>query len=244
MRPFIAVALALLIASPAFAQSGPPGGGGQGGSGQGGSGQGGGMGAPGGGPVPQGGPRMRAVKPIKRSTFDDAVEALFRRCDSDRNGIVTPAEVRGIVDARRTALVQARFQRIDSDGNGAVDFAEFSAWQAQMGSAALSEQDAAATDRLIVPAVVEPDLGDREEDMILRQLLEPIGVTMIAGANVDYDSGASLAEMLAWQGQRFARADRNGDGAVSMEEAAPPRRPGAGGEPDGLPPPGPRQPLR
>jgi len=168
---------------------------------------------------------------VKRASFDKAVTALFRSADGNGDGMLTVAELRGIIDARRAEIVTARFRRIDADGNGAISQPEFQAWQQGLGSAALSEQAAGASlrDDAIVPAMIEPDLGDGDDAMVLRQLIEPLSATLITAANVDYDQGATLAEVLAYQGQRFTRADGNGDGAIAMEELRPSRDPRRGG---------------
>lgn len=220
----------MLIAIPAHAQM-QPGGGGGGGGGGGPPGAGGPNGGPGGAPR-----AMRAPKPVKRAAFDKAVTALFRSADTDGDGVMTPAEVRAIIDARRAQVVSARFRRIDSDGNGAISPAEFQAWQAGLGSAVLSDPHAGGNlrDDAIVPAVIEPDLGDGDDAMVLHDLIAPLSVTLIAEANTDYDRGASLGEMLACQGARFTRADKDRDGAITMEELRPARGPGGRG--DGGPP--------
>jgi hypothetical protein len=50
------------------------------------------------------------------------------------------------------------------------------------------------------------------------RLIEPLNATMLAAANTNYDAGASLAEILAYQGKRFEAADRNTDGWVTEDE--------------------------
>lgn len=193
----------LLFSAPVLAQGGPPPGGGR---------------APGGdGP----GPGMRRppeMKPLKREKFDKAVTGLFQLGDTDRDGYVTLAELRAVQAARREEVITERFKRIDSDANGSISAAEFSTWQQQLGSAALAEDLAARRDVEIIPDVIRPKLGDDASDMLIDRLIDPLSATMLAKANTNYDSGVTLAEMLAFEGARFDAADENGDGSISMEE--------------------------
>ncbi|MBO9518735.1 MAG: calcium-binding protein [Porphyrobacter sp.] len=222
----VSVGLALLVFSAtALAQGGPPPGGG--GRGPGGPGEGG-----------PGMRRMPEMKPLKREKFDKAVTALFEAGDVNRDGYVTLAELRGIQTARREEVITERFKRIDSDHNGSISATEFSIWQQQLGSVVLSEEGPPTLDLEIIPDVIRPKLGD--DDMALERLIDPLSATVIAKANVNYDSGVTLAEMLAYQGARFEAADEDRDGTISMEElrfvapdrAPGPRRPGGGpGEP-------------
>lgn len=221
---FAALAALLLLATPAIAQQGPPpGGGGLGGPG----------GPPPGGP---GGPRPKPMKPVKRERFDKAVTALFHDGDADRNGYITLAELRATIDARRDRLVQARFERLDTDRNGSLSPAEFSAWQRGMGSVALSENQGSPRDTEIVPAEIRPDVSDDPDDMVLRMLVEPLGATVVTNADGDHDGNLSLAELLAYQGARFERADADKDSAISPDELRSlepnrgPRRDGPPGE--------------
>ena len=48
--------------------------------------------------------------------------------------------------------------------------------------------------------------------------VEPLNATMLAAANADYDAGASLAEIAAYEGKRFEAADLNKDGWVTEDE--------------------------
>lgn len=176
----------------------------------------------------------RPPKPLEREDFDKAVTAMFRKGDTNRDGTVTIAELQAVIQTRRSEVIEARFKRIDRDGNGAISRVEFQAWQGQLGTAALSEDQAFVRDGALVPATIEPDLDDDAEAMVMRRLIEPLSATMLVRVNTNYDGGASLAELLAYEGARFEQADTDGDGSISMFEARP-EGPGRGGPPGGVP---------
>lgn len=238
LRWTLLVLAACLLPITAMAQMGPQEGGRPGGGG----------GPPGArGDGPGRGQPPRAMKPIKRDAFDKAVTAMFRSADTNRDGIVTLEELRAIIEARRDTLVRARFAKIDSERNQVIDLNEFLAWQRAMGSVALSENQALAGSGGPVPEVLAPELGDDMDDRVLARLIEPLGAVTIVNANTNYDTGASLEEMLAYQRQRFDAVDADKDGAISMEEMraleGPDRRrgpgggrPPGGGNPQGLAP--------
>jgi len=243
MRRTMLTLAALTMSAGALAQSGMPGGmdgmGGMGGGGMG--GMGGGMGGRGG--PPDGGPSggnqgPRPMKPVKREKFDKAVTAMFRIADTDRNGVVTLKELQAIVDTRREAAIQARFDRIDANHDGSLDRAEFFAWQRQMGSAALSGEQAAAGNVGRMAESIVPDLKDDTDGEILARLIAPIDAMMIVTANTNYDDGMSLDELLAYERARFDAADIDKDGELSMDEVRELARKeeGRGPGPDGAPP--------
>ena len=236
MRKVLLGAALLLAAAPLFAQSGGMGGMGDMGGGMGGMGGGG----PGGGGGPPGGgssgpPRPKPVKPIKREEFAKVVTAMFQEADTNRDGIVTVAEVTAIVDQRRDEVVRDRFATIDTDRNGSISLAEFQVWQRAMGSLASSDAAAAGTAGLTVPTGIMPKVGKDQEDRILARLIEPINGMTIAQANTNYDAGASLEELLALEYKKFDAADLDHDGFLSEDEMrkldGPP-----GGRPGGAPP--------
>jgi Ca2+-binding EF-hand superfamily protein len=213
MRRLIAVA-ALLMASSALAQMGPGSGdGSRGGGGPEGGRRGGGMG------MHSGGPMMRSIKPIKREKLDKAVTGMFHQGDTNHDGLITLEELNAVFAARREVLIRARFERIDSDHNGTVSFGEFTAWQRQMGSAASSEdQLIAAPHGGPVSETIAPQTDDDAEGRALTMLIEPLSAMTIVSANVNYDAGMSLDELLAYERKRFDAADADKDGELSMDE--------------------------
>ncbi|MCB2066770.1 MAG: EF-hand domain-containing protein [Erythrobacter sp.] len=215
----VALALAaLLVALPAHAQIGSPGGdrpsGGRQGAGP--------DGSPGGG-RPQ---RPREVRPLEREDFDAAVTQMFTLADTDRNGTVTLDELRGVFELRRQSVIRERFARIDSDHSGQIDAAEFVAWQDALGSAAASEQ-AMAMERGPVREAIEPELRDDPRGGMLAGLIAPLDAMVLTNANSNYDGGLSLAELLAFEGRRFDSADADHDGRVTMNEMPRPDDNGA-----------------
>ncbi|MEK7343264.1 MAG: EF-hand domain-containing protein [Pseudomonadota bacterium] len=229
----------LLSTSPVAAQMG---GGGMGGGGMGGMGGGGmgGAGPPGGGPGPGGLMRPPSPpKPLSRDRFDKAVTAMFRDADVSRDGMVTIEELRGIVEARRDAIIRARFAKIDSNNDRAISQEEFFGWQRQMGSLAASDKGGLVEREGPVAEVVRPELGDDPQDRAIAALVEPLSVTLLTQANGNYDAGVSLAELIANEGKRFEAADANHDGWLTMEEmraTMPKRGPRPESAPPGCPP--------
>ena len=61
---------------------------------------------------------------------------------------------------------------------------------------------------------------------MLARLVVPLNATMLVSANADHDGGASLAEVVAYEGNRFDTVDSNDDDWVTDEELrqATPRR--------------------
>lgn len=228
MRLMSAAALLCLTATAAVAQYSPPGGGMPGEGMPGGRG---GRGMHGGGGRGAGGPAFKPVEPIARDKLDKPVTALFRAADTNRDGLVTLAELQAIVDARREERIRERFRSIDTDRNGALSAAEFFAWQRSLGSAASSDDQSVADLGGPVSETLGPDLGDKPEDAALRRVIEPLGATMLAAANTNYDAGVSLDELLAYERARFDALDTNHDGQLTMDELRKfgPRRGGAGG---------------
>jgi hypothetical protein len=208
------VLLTVLIGAAASAQMGPGGGDGFPGGGHGGRGPGGGgRGGFGGGMGKR--PEMRAAEPVKRDKFDKAVTAMFRDGDADHDNVITLDELQGMIAAKRETLIRARFQHVDHDNNGSIDFAEFSAWQAELGSVALSD-DAAGGRLARVASVIPPPL--EKDDRGLARLIDPLGATVILNADTNSDGKMTLDELLAYEHQRFDAADKDHDGEVSPDE--------------------------
>ncbi|CAM3240374.1 hypothetical protein SPAN111604_12735 [Sphingomonas antarctica] len=203
------ILLAALIGSAVSAQMGPGGGGGGSpGGGRGGRGPGGF-----GGGMPHG--EMRAPDPVKRDKFDKAVTAMFREADTNHDNVVTLDELQASIAAKRDVLIRARFQHVDRDSNGSIDFAEFAAWQAELGSVALSDEAAGGRNPRVA-SVIRPPLD--KNDRGLGQLIEPLGATVLLEADVNSDGNVTLAELLAYEGKRFDAADKNHDGEISFDE--------------------------
>lgn len=213
MRTLTALAaITLFSATSALAQMGPPPGGG---------------GGPGGRGGPPGDGHMKEMKPVKRDKIDKPVTAMFRTADANKDGIVTNDELRAIIDARRDTLIHSRFEKVDSNHDGTISQAEFTGWQKQMGSASLSDAQPMLANSLI-PATLEPELGDDPEDRVLGQVIEPLSATVIVNANANYDAGISLDELLSYERARFDKLDADGNGELSMDELRALHGPGDG----------------
>jgi hypothetical protein len=217
----------LLTASPALAQMG---GGGGGMGGMGGGGMGGGHGASGPSEVepddesPQNGigthDRPHEMKPISREYFDKVVTQMFGQADLNRDGMVTLGELQSVIDARREIVIRARFKDMDANHDGRIDVDEFIAWQRKQGSVAASDCSVYAGHIELVPETLGPALGDSDRDAALAIAIEPLSATLITKANVHYNPGVTLADMLVYENARFDAADTNHDGFLVEPEIA------------------------
>jgi Ca2+-binding EF-hand superfamily protein len=205
--PVTGVALALLVASPAAAQDnsqdGAPG-----------------MGSPRAGfeHLTDGEPRRRPGEALRRDRFDEAIVQLFTSADTDRDGILTLAELRAVIEVRKVEAIRERFAGIDADRDQSVSFAEFDRWQRGLGSIVLSDEGAAVASNTLVSEDIRPAPERGRGGLVLARLVEPLNATTLAAANTNYDSGASLAEVLAHEGKRFEAADANQDNWVTEDE--------------------------
>jgi hypothetical protein len=244
MRKMAIGLLALtLAATPALAQMG----GGMGGMGGGGpegsmgGGDMGGGGRPGGG---HGGPaggeeggasadrKPREMKPISLKAFDKAVEGMFRIADTNHDGMVTLAEFGAVIQARRAAVIHTRFVALDANHDGRIDEAEFTAWSTRQGAAAMLDEPPVDAGE-IIPDSITPELGQGERDGALLIAVEPLNPVVIAKANVNYDEGLTLEELLAYEHARFTKADTNQDLFLNAQEIEALQGPRGGGRPGG-----------
>lgn len=162
--------------------------------------------------------RRRPGEAIRRDRFDQAVEKMFASADTDRNGLLTLAELRATIESRKVAAIRSRFASIDADRNQAVSFAEFNQWQRSLGSVVMSEEGAAVASNTLVSEDVGPEPERGQGAMVLARLVVPLNATMLVAANTNHDGGASLGEVAAFEGKHFEAADANEDGWVTEEE--------------------------
>lgn len=176
----------------------------------------------------EGQPRQGPGEAVRRSRFDEAVEKMFASADTDRNGLITLAELRATIEARKDTAIRGRFAAIDADRNQSVSFAEFNQWQRSLGSVVLSDEGAAAASNTVVSEDIGPEPMRGPGGPVLARLVAPLNATMLVAANTDHDGGASLAEVAVYEGKRFDAADSNKDNWVTDEELrqsqAAPRR--------------------
>jgi hypothetical protein len=163
-------------------------------------------------------PRRSPGEAIRRDKFDEAVEKMFASADTDRDGLMTLAELRATIEARKDAAIHGRFATVDANRDQQVSYAEFNQWQRSLGSAALSDAAAAAASNTVVSDDIGPAPIRGEGAPVLAHLVAPLNATMLVAANTDHDGGASLAEVAAYEGKRFDDADLNKDGWVTADE--------------------------
>jgi len=165
-------------------------------------------------------PRDKSRDPIARAEFDRAVTRLFAGGDRDRDGTITLAELNAAIDASKAEVVARRFAAVDSDRNQAISYAEFVAWQNSLGSAVLDEGTSGGRPlNELVAEELRVDFGDGAEARTLGHLIEPLNSVVLANANTDYDGGVSEAELVAYEGRLFERADGNKDGWITPDES-------------------------
>lgn len=163
-------------------------------------------------------PRAGPGEAIRRDRFDDVVAKMVAAADSNRDEVVTLAEFRAVIGARKDAAIRERFASVDANRDRSLSYAEFDQWQRGLGSVALSEGGTAAASAALVAEDIRPEPMRGPGAQVAARLVEPLNATMLAAANTNYDAGASLAEILVYQGKRFEAADANQDGWVTADE--------------------------
>ncbi len=170
---------------------------------------------------------------VTRAELETAAAARFDALDADRDGRVSRAEMSTALetrDDRREARAEKRagkiLARADANGDGALSAAEFDAATERMrrfrkgpGFAAL---DADSNGRLTERELAEA-MGGRGDRAMKR----------FEQADADRNGFVTRAEfassgMLARLDRLVERADENGDGAISRDEAQAFARKGAG----------------
>ena len=157
---------------------------------------------------------------ISLEKFDRAVTEMFKAADINHDGMVTLAELQSVTEARRDAIIRDRFRDIDTNHDGRIDLAEFTAWQGDMGAVASSQCAGYAGQAELVPESFGPQLGDGPKDRALSVAIEPLSATMLTRANAHYHAGATLEDVLAYENARFNAADTNRDGFLDWQEVA------------------------
>lgn len=138
---------------------------------------------------------------ISRAEFVDGRVARLTAADANRDGTVTPEEMRAAGEARRAEGADRMFARLDADGNGAVTRAEFDAARAERG-----ERRGEAGERRGGRRGMHRGGGRR-------------GGLGHEGMREGRERGpVVIAEAQARAEQGFARLDANGDGYVTAEE--------------------------
>jgi len=163
--------------------------------------------------------KAEIARAISRSGIDDTVGRMFRDGDGNRDGTITLAEFNSVATALKSKVIAERFQRIDTDGNGQLSAGEFSAWQLSIGAVALSGRLDGPPSEGLVAESLPIDYGRKDDVDFMSLVLEPLSATLIVSANTDYDSGASLAEVLDYEHGLFDKADLNHDGFITWDEA-------------------------
>ena len=127
--------------------------------------------------------------PVTRADVEARVKDRFAKIDANRDGSVTPAEMRTHAQGKKAERRDKRFDALDANNDGAVSKSEFDA----------------------APVANE---GKRKRGM--RMMRAARG--MWKAADVNGDGQISLTEALARPLERFDRADTNRDGVMTPDE--------------------------
>lgn len=127
--------------------------------------------------------------PVTRADVEARVKDRFAKVDANRDGSVTPAEMRTHAQGKKAERRDKRFDMLDANNDGAVSKSEFDA-----------------------PPVASE--GNRKRGM--RMMRAARGMWKTADANGD--GQISLTEALVRPLERFDRADTNRDGVMTPEE--------------------------
>lgn len=183
---------------------------------------------PQGGPPPQaggapGGPGQgRRQEPklpkVRLKDIDKVSRDMFATADLDHNGTVTLDELQTIMDRHRDAVIAARFAQLDSDGDKVVDYTEFATWQLSLGARAAEEGGSRALEMARLPAAVGIPESKDDKARFVAMLLTPISRSSVIEANINYDTGADLAEFIAFQRRKFDAADEDANGILEGPE--------------------------
>lgn len=138
---------------------------------------------------------------IELTEFIAGADARFAKMDQNGDGQITPDEHRAFRDNKRAQHRARRFSRLDTDGNGLVSKAEFEA----------ADQGRMHKHRR----------GGRRAGFGMRPRM--MGAPNNAGT-AQTRPAMDKARFEARARQRFARMDKNGDGALDPTELRRPHR--------------------
>lgn len=141
--------------------------------------------------APASGPQHMAMKAMTRAEMSQMVQQHFARLDSNRDGVVTKAEMDAAKATRHAKRADRRFDRLDSNDDGSVTKSEFEAAHKGMD-------------------------GHR---MGMRGMHHgAMGARMFGMADSNKDGQVTLTEATAAALAHFDAADANHDGTLTPEE--------------------------
>jgi Ca2+-binding EF-hand superfamily protein len=160
---------------------------------------------------------MRMMKPITRAAFQQRVQKLFARLDTNHDGFVTQDEVQASAEAMHARMATATaqrgsklFDRLDANHDGVVTQAEFNAALANRAAPAGSHRPAPTWERFAARFDANHDgqVTRAEIDAVRAQHGQQVA-----------ENGKPNLHRAGFAQQMFAMADLNHDGRVSLQEA-------------------------
>jgi len=134
---------------------------------------------------------------ISRDEFVQGRVARLTAVDANRDGSVSPEEMRSGMETRRNQQISARFDTADADGNGVLSREEFVSARSERGDRAGRDGHRRGGEHRGPrgPRMGGPERGDRGER-----------------------GPVAIADVEARTTAAFARLDKDGDGYVTAEE--------------------------
>ena len=127
--------------------------------------------------------------PVTRAELETRIKDRFVKIDTNRDGSVSPAEMRAHIQTRKSERRDKRFDTLDSNNDGAISHSEFD--------------------------TAEPSKG-RQGKRALR--MAKAGRGMWQRADTNADGNITLAEAMARPMAMFDRSDTDKDGTLTLEE--------------------------
>lgn len=160
-----------------------------------------------------------AQEPLTRTAVEQRAAAMFARLDADGDARLTPADR----TAREEQRQDDRFARLDTDGNGALSREEF--------AAGAEHRNERMGERRAGPGAEGRDqAGEHRPRGGMARMDGPRGMRggprqMMARADTDGDGAVTQAEFTGAMLARFDAADADRNGTISPEERRAHRRP-------------------
>lgn len=159
-----------------------------------------------------------AAKAELRSDVEAHVKERLGKFDTNKDGIVSPEEMRAFADARMKERSDEQFAAMDTNKDGSISRAEFDAYRAkgrEMGDRVVRmERMHGGPDGMMPPPPPGgPEGGKRVER--IRMIMAGRDGTMMADGD---GKGIVIADAVKRALERFDAVDTNKDGVISPEE--------------------------
>ncbi|MES2288621.1 MAG: calcium-binding protein [Pseudomonadota bacterium] len=160
--------------------------------------------------------QMAQTPPETRSGVEARVKERLGKLDANKDGTVSPEEMRAFADARMKEHADERFAAMDTNKDGAISRAEFDAYRAKehnMDERIVRIERHEGPDGAMMPPPGKPDGHKRIERMRIMMHGQD-GMVMAQGEG----KGIVIADAVKRALERFDATDTNKDGTISPEE--------------------------